>query len=182
MPDAASTYGVLSISLGHHQQLKNKANNYDRVTSYTTSMRVLDEWWFGPIGLMTCEVNPRSGPPDVCIGAETGSVERWISPPPWDVSDWEVPPHEETWFALFLLSRMELILFEAGYHSLEPLEEKVAQVRAVLAPLADPDTPKDAAPQAKQESSEGQVSLDENPDGQPGDGENEQAGEDSALT
>src|SRR5262245_42484772 len=150
-------------------------------TGYCTNMKVLEEWWFGPIGLITCEVNPRSGPPDVCIGGQTRSVERWISPPPWDVSEWEVLPHEETWFALFLLSRDEIILFEDGYRSLEWLEEKVAQVRAVLALFADPDAPNDAAAQAKAESAEGQASLAVNPHGQPGDGEKEQAREDGTL-
>jgi hypothetical protein len=106
-------------------------------TGYATEFRVLDEWWYGPVGLMCCEVNPRSGPPDFCFAGETRSVERWFAPALSDPADYEPAPHEETYFSLLLVSTRGDILFEDAYKRLEWVQEKTEQVRRVLQPLAD---------------------------------------------
>jgi hypothetical protein len=105
-------------------------------TGYATTLRVLDEWSFGPIRLMSCETHPRSGPPNACMAAEkTGEI--WIAPLPGDAEDWEPSPHQESLFVLFLLSQQDVVLFEAVCNTLDKLGQLTAQVQRVLEPLAE---------------------------------------------
>lgn len=119
-------------------------------TGSATRLKVLDAWWFGPVGLIACETNPRGGLPDCCVPAET-TGGMWISPPMWNVKHWEPEPHQESLFVLYVVNRVVnrkiVVLFETVCDSRERLERKTEQFRSVLerfanAPLSQEDFPK----------------------------------------
>jgi hypothetical protein len=104
-------------------------------TGYSIDWKLLNVWSFGPLELVSCEINPRTGPVDVCHGTEkTG--ERWLSRVHAVITDWQPSPHEETCFALFLVDRKWMTLFEAVCDTPEKLALKTGQVLKVLETLA----------------------------------------------
>ena len=71
-------------------------------SAYSTIMRHIDEWQWGPVILLAFEINPRSGPPDFSI--DVTKEGHWsLIPCPCD--DWQPSERDETEFALFLVTR-----------------------------------------------------------------------------
>ena len=106
-------------------------------SAYSTIMRHIDEWQWGPVILLAFEINPRSGPPDFSI--DVTKEGHWsLIPCPCD--DWQPSERDETEFALFLVTRQGDILLGGIYSRSEAgIREEVERCRHQFASLAGCD-------------------------------------------
>jgi hypothetical protein len=109
-------------------------------SAFYVDTKLLDHWSYGPLELVTCEVNPRTGPANVCRGFEADGAQ-WLSRTDRaTLTGWAPLEHTEWRFALYLLNSDWGVLFDEAYRTHEALQEKTGRVRSVLEPLAELNT------------------------------------------
>jgi hypothetical protein len=79
--------------------------------AYFVDTKLLGHWSYGPLELVTCEINPRTGPANVCRGIENDG-RRWLSATgKAAITDWEPEEYTEWRFGLYLLDGDWGVLF-----------------------------------------------------------------------